>query len=93
MIYSVMDSEVRDQVIDPHLDCEWGQETSNNPPLYFLHYDDIHFANPHYQSIWPKPNFNVKLPTRVNNLIRNMPAPIPEQVCIKIQRFFEQYIY
>ena len=72
VIYSVMDCEVRDQVVDPHLDCECGQETPNEPPLYFLHYDDIHFASPHYQSIRPKPNFNIKLPTRVNNLVQNV---------------------
>ena len=76
-----MDNDLRDQVIDPHMDCECGQDTPNEPPLYLLHYDDIHFINPHYQSIRPKPNFNIKLPKRVNNLLRN------EQVCI-----FKKYL-
>ena len=79
VIYSVMDNELRDQVIDPHLDCNCGQETPNEPPLYMLHYDDIHFLSGHYQSIRPKPNSNIRLPARVNNLVRNQPQ---EQVSI-----------
>ena len=74
-----MDSEERDQVIDPHLDCKCGKNSPMEPPLYLLHYDDISFLNPHYQSIRPKPNFNIKLPKRVNNLIRSQPQ---EQVSI-----------
>ena len=81
MIYSVMDNELRDQIIDPHMDCECGQDSPNEPPLYLLHYDDIHFLSGHYQSIRPRPNFNIKLPSRVNNLLRN------EQVCI-----FKKYL-
>ena len=68
-----MDNELRDQVIDPHMDCECGQDSPNEPPLYLLHYDDIHFFSGHYQSIRPKPNSNIRLPTRVNNLVRNRP--------------------
>ena len=67
-----MDTENRDQIIDPHMDCECGKESPNEPPLYLLHYDDVHFINPHYQSIRPKPNNNIKLPMRVNNLQRNV---------------------
>ena len=72
VIYSVMDCEVRDQVIDPHFDCNCGLETPNEPPLYLMHYDDVHFINPHYQSIRPKPNNNIKLPMIVNNLQQNV---------------------
>ena len=83
-----MDSEDRDEVIDPHLDCDCGQDTPNEPPLYLLHYDDVHFGSPHYQSIRPKPNFTIRLPTRVNNLQRNVPS---EQVCIfEVQKIFEK---
>ena len=67
-----MDTENRDQIIDPHMDCECGIESPNEPPLYLLQYDDVHFRNPHYQSIRPKPNNNIKLPMRDNNLQRNV---------------------
>ena len=67
-----MDTENRDQIIDPHMDCECGKESPNEPPLYLLHYDDVHFINPHYHSIRPKPNNNIKLPMIVNNLQRNV---------------------
>ena len=67
-----MDTENRDQIIDPHMDCECGKESPNDPPLYLLHYDDVHFINPHYQSIRLKPNNNIKLSMRVNTLQRNV---------------------
>ena len=78
-----MDSEERDQVIDPHFDCNCGLETPNEPPLYLMHYDDVHFINPHYQSIRPKPNCNIRLPTRINNLVRSRTEPQQQVSAIK----------
>ena len=68
-----MDSEERDQVIDPHFDCNCGLDTPNKPTLYLMHYDDVHFFNSYYQSIRPKPKCNVTLPTRINNLVGTQP--------------------
>ena len=52
-IYSVMDKDARDKIINPHEACGCGTETPNEP-LYLLYYEDAHFYSPHYQSIRPK---------------------------------------
>ena len=55
-----MEGPVRKIEILPHGDCNCGTEMPDYLPFSMLYYEETHFATPHYQSIRPKQEIQIR---------------------------------
>ena len=55
-----MDGPVQKIEIFPHKDCGCGMDMPDYLPFSMLYYEETHFATPHYQSIRPKQEIQIR---------------------------------